>query len=739
MNDRMSALFCLLLFIGCVWAGLAVNSTAEPQGGDAPDRFSAGRAARHLQAVARAPHAVGQPEHAVVRNYIVRQLHDAGVETTVQETISSSTRPGLVRAIKVRNITGLLAGSEGTQAVLLACHYDSLPGTPGAGDDGHAVAALLEVARVLRSGPALRRDVIFLFTDAEEPGLFGARAFIEQHPWKDRIGVVFNFDARGASGPSLMYETSQGNGATVSEAALSGAGLRASSASVEVYRRMRADTDFTRFRDARYPGLNFALIGDSVRYHAEIDNPAHLSMGSLEHVGTTALALTRHFGNLRSMPGPTSDTVYFSLAGVGLVRYPARLAIPLAGVLVLAFLGIFARQMRRGSVSVQAVVLAAVIWIAAAVAWGLVTYLLWRMAEFLVPSYRAPLADVYGSTWLHRAVLLFAAAVAWAALSLLRRRFSTAEVHLGTALIWVILAAASAVAAPSASYLFAWPVAFSLAAAAIGPLAAFSVIPVISFCSFGLEAFRPDMSGAILAVIVLLFGLLAPLHEIAARVWKWQAPAMAFAAACICLVFGIWSSGFSPEQPRPCNLSFGFDGTARQAYWASRDDGTNAYTSPYLVGATARTVPEFFPDVNRNWLVAPANHDPLAVPSLEVIEFRRDGENTAGKIRVRSVRMAPMLFLRLEDGVRLQKLSIGGRTLYESPTNQYDRGWLIAMTDLNADETEVELQATVPPGPLRVHVSDRSYGTPAAPRPQGFMYSPRWPDSTVSAMTYELK
>ena len=64
-------------------------------------------------------------------------------------------------------------------AVALVAHFDSDPTTPGANDDAAGVAAILETARVLLSGPPLRNDVILLFTDGEEPaprfGLPGLR------------------------------------------------------------------------------------------------------------------------------------------------------------------------------------------------------------------------------------------------------------------------------------------------------------------------------------------------------------------------------------------------------------------------------------------------------------------------------------------------------------------------------------------------------------------------------------
>ena len=73
-----------------------------------------------------------------------------------------------------------------------------------------APPVLVELARIF-ANMQTRNDVIFLVTDGEETGLRGAIAFAERHPLMARVGVVVNVEARGASGPSLMFETGPGN------------------------------------------------------------------------------------------------------------------------------------------------------------------------------------------------------------------------------------------------------------------------------------------------------------------------------------------------------------------------------------------------------------------------------------------------------------------------------------------------------------------------------------------------
>jgi Zn-dependent M28 family amino/carboxypeptidase len=64
--------------------------------------------------------------------------------------------------------------------LLLGAHYDSVPGTPGADDNGSAVAVCLECARLIKEH-RVGSTMIVLF-NREEDGLLGSREFVEQLP-----------------------------------------------------------------------------------------------------------------------------------------------------------------------------------------------------------------------------------------------------------------------------------------------------------------------------------------------------------------------------------------------------------------------------------------------------------------------------------------------------------------------------------------------------------------------------
>ncbi|WP_199440771.1 M28 family peptidase [Umezawaea beigongshangensis] len=63
--------------------------------------------------------------------------------------------------------------------VVVSAHYDSVPGSPGANDDGSGTVLCLELARVLRHLPT-QKAVRFALWGSEEQGLVGSRHYVNQ-------------------------------------------------------------------------------------------------------------------------------------------------------------------------------------------------------------------------------------------------------------------------------------------------------------------------------------------------------------------------------------------------------------------------------------------------------------------------------------------------------------------------------------------------------------------------------
>ncbi|HEX5084304.1 MAG TPA: cyclic peptide export ABC transporter, partial [Blastocatellia bacterium] len=289
-----AALFVAVVGLGALY-GLKPPPAAPED--SAPANFSAARARKHLAAIASRAHPIGSPAQAEVRAYLLSELTRLGLTPEARPATAVDDIRGEFRAGTAQNIVAQLPGTENRRKIALVCHYDSVPYGPGAGDDGAGVAAFLETIRALKSGPPLKNGLIILFTDGEEEILLGARAFRAEDALLKEITLVLNFEARGNNGPSMMFETSANNGWLIEQFAAAAPYKMANSLSYEIYRLLPNATDMTIFKEAGLSGLNFAFIGGLSSYHTQLDTPENLDDGSLQHHGSYALALARHFGD----------------------------------------------------------------------------------------------------------------------------------------------------------------------------------------------------------------------------------------------------------------------------------------------------------------------------------------------------------------------------------------------------------------------------------------------------------
>lgn len=91
--------------------------------------------------------------------------------------------------------------------VMVSAHYDSVPGSPGANDDGSGTVLCLELARVLRHLPT-NKALRFALWGSEEYGLIGSRHYVKNltDPEAQRIAGCFQNDMVATSyDPATVY------------------------------------------------------------------------------------------------------------------------------------------------------------------------------------------------------------------------------------------------------------------------------------------------------------------------------------------------------------------------------------------------------------------------------------------------------------------------------------------------------------------------------------------------------
>jgi hypothetical protein len=288
-------------------------------------RFSVENARAHLNVLAATigSRAVGTPENARARAYIVDQLKLFGYDVRVQET--DARRPEFGLSAHVNNIIAIKAGPE-RGALGLMSHYDSAPESPGGGDDGIGVAVSLEAARVLAARPQPRHTIAVLITDGEEAGLMGAAGLTADRDVMDRLQAYVNVDMTGSSGTAMLFETGPQNPWIVGAWRASAPHPRGASFAYEIYRRLPNDTDFSIFKRYGIPGLNFAVIGDSYAYHTARDTAGRVPDLTLRTTGEntvdTMLALDERDLTTRTGGDPT----FFDAGGTVALSWGSTLA-----------------------------------------------------------------------------------------------------------------------------------------------------------------------------------------------------------------------------------------------------------------------------------------------------------------------------------------------------------------------------------------------------------------------------
>ncbi|HEX4952738.1 MAG TPA: M20/M25/M40 family metallo-hydrolase [Thermoanaerobaculia bacterium] len=732
----------------------AVNSVHPPRplAADAPaDRFSAGRAYEQLAEIARAPRPVGSAENARVRQLLVDKTRALGLEVEVQEATVAMNDPrwGLL-AGRVANVLARLPGTRPGRSLVLMAHHDSVPGGPGASDDGSGVVTLLETARALKAGPPLANDVLFLFTDAEEAGLLGARAFFEQHPRAAEVGMVVNFEARGNRGASVMFETSSGDGQLIQAFARAVPSPVAFSFTYEVYKRLPNDTDFTVARRAGKPGLNFAYIDNVSAYHLAQDDLKRVDRASLQDHGDAALGLARELGNA-DLTGSwqSPNAIYFPFFSLAFVHYPGALAWPLTALAVIGLILLILRGRKRERLSTGRLLGGFTVALVGTVVLFMVAGYLSRFVWS--PPYNFLLWNGRSSNSLYLlAIALFAAGLAVALLRWAAGRFGGENLAAGGLVLAGVAAVAAGVLAPGASYLFVWPLLAGIATLwtwvgapkpeAPGPativcLALTGVVtaglwaPSLALFGTTLEAGAAGlMAGGVFLLLAAFLSALLALGRPAARGRLLPLGLVGIGLALIVAVK--LSAGFSPENRRLSSLWYWLDTESGQASWMSLNPAVDPFIRPFLTDQPERApLPRAF-NMNRPAMMK-------AAPVLEGAAATTSAYRTAdGKAHVRFAwaQSPDRLLIALRPTGRLASLSLDGEALR---LTDVAAGAPTTLLFHGPGRPELDLELEVEGGSVELEVVHQRFGLPTLPgqptpqRPADTMPGLLWVNDSV--------
>jgi hypothetical protein len=389
---RFSTILSMLIILGVIyWSFADLKPTLNTSKSTNETDFSIDNALKHLKKISKEAHYAGSKEHKKVQNYIVSELRKMGFKTEIQTQTAINKK--WFAATTAENIIAKLKGTDPGKALMLLTHYDSNPHSSlGASDAGSGVVTILEGLRAfIAKDEPHKNDIVVLISDAEELGLLGAQAFVDNHSWTKDIGLVLNFEARGSGGPSYMLmETNGKNSKLLSEFLATKPNFpAANSLMYAIYKKLPNDTDLTVFReDANINGFNFAFIGDHFDYHTAQDTYERLDRETLLHQADYFTTSLNYFSNSDVTDlNSTEDFVYVNFPFVKLITYPFSWVFPMVIFCGILFLVLLFFGISLNKIDIKGILKGFIPFLVSLILCGGVSFGLWKFLLIIHPHY----------------------------------------------------------------------------------------------------------------------------------------------------------------------------------------------------------------------------------------------------------------------------------------------------------------------------------------------------------------
>ncbi|XP_037954986.1 endoplasmic reticulum metallopeptidase 1 [Teleopsis dalmanni] len=219
--------------------------------------------------------------------------------------------------------------NNSTACLLINSHYDSVPGSSGAGDAGMMIVIMLEVLRVLsKYDTPLSHPIVFLFNGAEENPLQGSHAFITQHKWAENVRAVINLDSAGSGGREILFQSGPDHPWLMKYYGANIMHPYASTIGEELFQNgfIPSETDFRIFRDfGNIPGLDMAHTFNGYVYHTKFDRFNLIPRNTYQLTGDNVLALTKALANAPELEDPAKyaegHTIFYDMLGWFMIYY----------------------------------------------------------------------------------------------------------------------------------------------------------------------------------------------------------------------------------------------------------------------------------------------------------------------------------------------------------------------------------------------------------------------------------
>jgi hypothetical protein len=508
--------------------------------------------------------------------------------------------------------------------------------------------------------------------------------------------------------------------------------------------------------------MNFAFMEGSARYHTPEDSPDNLDHASLQDIGSTVLAATRHFAD-QDLGAPRGGSLtYFTMLGE-VVYYPQQLAVPLTVLAAVVFAATLLYARRRRGVRIRSVGWSAASFLALLVVIMALGIGAWQLLLLLHPGYGSfHTGDTYRPEWYAAGLLVLTAALTIGWYLLKRRRRTPEEIILGTWAWFVVLALTTAAFVPGAAYLFTWsplvgnlllaaairwgqePAWRYLALSAATLPAVVLLVPLVDLLfSLGL-AFA---SGPLFITVLVLVTALPVLDLLALR------RAWLVAVAAVVVGLGLFATGlridtFDDEHPRQTRLVYALDADQEQAWWLSADPDPPPWTDRYV--DTERTMADDrFPDsphlsLSSRYHSGPASVAQIKPPDITVRRSERDGDTRDLELHIAPGKASRLALYADTRSHTVTTATVDGFSVEEAPGQREDTDpskWGFVFHGGPPEGIEVTLEVRGE-GPLPLHVIGYRDGLPQVPeltpRPDDLTWSGTSSNLTMVAKSYRV-
>jgi hypothetical protein len=666
----------MVILIAVLFAFISLYSIVPPspdKNSDSSKNFSVDRALQHLNHIASTAHPSGSIENEKVRNYLVDQLRVMGLKPEIEHSNHAFLYPKMLTGGDMYNVIGKLEGTSSDHAIMMSAHYDSVQQGPGAGDDGSGVAALLETIRVLKSGPPLKNDIYFIFTDGEEQGLMGAKEFWTKSKHKQKIDMIINFEARGTSGPSIMFQTSDKNGWIVKEFAKAAPYPVTSSLLGNLFEIMPNDSDLTVSNENNIPGLNFAFGDGWTGYHTPNDDIQHLDKRSLEHQGQNALTMAKHFGQLEIKDVKKENAVYFNFFGT-VISYSYYLVYPLTGLIVLLFAVVTMFSIKKKGVTYKGLGMSVLAILVAVIASILVSVLMWMGINALWAEKMTLFSGaIYDSEYYQWTFLFLTAAICF----FIWRKFRSVnewDMTLSAIFLGVVFLLLLSQFLPGASYLFAWPLLVSLLILGwavwknkmdqLGNnpwlLSLIGFLPIVLFVPLLklLFTFFPvSLVPYLMLLVVWLLALLFIHCKQLFQLGNWASYTLIGLTGIVLLVSFIRAEP-SADRPIDSHLFYVVDQNKKQAQWVTTQPPDD-WTKKYISTASTSNIKAILPfNYDKEAWVGNAPLRNYQMPKIKLLKTEEKQGSKIVHLRFTGGTDVQNMYLSVPDS-RVQKIKVG--------------------------------------------------------------------------------